>query len=69
LEELDRLEAGREEGAFGGAGASAKTVSPPSNVGVELISNDVPHSGQKRLDGEISFEQAGQRIVSVSLSF
>jgi hypothetical protein len=66
LEVLDLPEGGRGEGARSGAGASAKTVSPPSSVGVELISSDVPHSGQKRLDAEISFEQEGQRIVVIN---
>ena len=66
LEELDRPEGGREEGARGAAGVSANTVSPPSSVGVELMSSDVPHSGQNRLDAEISFEQEGQRIVVIS---
>jgi hypothetical protein len=66
LEELDRPEGGRAEGVRGATGASAKAVSPPSNVGVELMSSDVPHSGQKRLDAEISFEQEGQRIVVIN---
>jgi len=59
LEESARLDDGRA--GFGGAAGAA--VSPPISVGVEFMSSDAPHSGQKRLVAEMSFEQEGQRIV------